>query len=117
MLLSEALRIFAAQHKNPVIRDISKSVLHLFERLDMTDQTVADLKADYENFRDKMNTKVQALMDAQAKETLPPAVQQAINDLAAEMTGDAANAAAGSVAAVTTPTTPTPDEVPAVTGE
>lgn len=61
----------------------------LNERLNMTDETVADLKTKYEAFRD---------------------VQQAINDLAAEMTSDTANEAAGANAAVM-------PEVPAVTGE
>jgi hypothetical protein len=77
-------------------------VIHLHERITMTDQTVTDLKTDYEAFRDTMNAKVQALMDAAAdtSETIPADVQQAINALAAEMTGDTAQAAAGSAASV-----------------
>lgn len=82
----------------------------LHERLDMTDETVADLKTKYEAFRDVVNAKIQALMDAQTGVTLPPTVQQAINDLAAEMTSDTANEAAGANAAVT-------PEVPAASGE
>lgn len=92
-------------HDNGGVRALAVHVHDLYERLDMTDETVADLKTKYEAFRDVVNAKIQALMDAQTGVTLPPTVQQAINDLAAEMTSDTANEAAGANAAVTAPVT------------
>jgi hypothetical protein len=115
------LRDLRDGHENRAIAILASAVLDLMlierlheKRIDMADENLAELKADYEQYRTDTNAKIQALIDAanNTNGTVPADVQAAINELGSEIRSDDAALTGGTGV---TPTDPQSPEQPSQT--